>query len=105
MAILKSEKLFPKYNAWLNINTKSFSLGRKEQLSEETISKTLKMLFCPICDIYDCGIHCDDNTNFALSHHYISHKNRPTQKKNITSAKALLLHYHKLIRDEPILQG
>lgn len=39
------------------------SMETNEQINEVTMPKTMKMLFCSICLIYDCGQHSlDSNT-------------------------------------------
>lgn len=48
------------------------------------------MLFCPICEIYDCGIHIDDSSTFGHSHHYV-HPVNITSNQDLTQSALNLL--------------
>jgi hypothetical protein len=93
MAVLGSEKYFSKHNAMLNSSTTTFSVALNEQINEVTISKTLKMLFCPICDIYDCGIHTDDLNTAGHSYNYVHPNNKHSHSQMVGSALELLHEY------------
>jgi hypothetical protein len=58
----------------------SFSIGAGEDIDEVSMAKTLKMLFCSVCNIYDCGRHEDDPINFNFEHHYAAPKNLVSQR-------------------------
>ena len=74
----------------LNIRSSVFSVGPTDQINEITMGRTLKMLFCPICDIYDCGIHDDDITNPLQMHHFVNPNNLIEMEDRIESALNLL---------------
>jgi len=54
------------------------------------MGRTLKMLFCSICDIYDCGLHDDDITNPMQMHHFVNPNNLIDTEDRVESALALL---------------
>ena len=68
------------------------------------MSKTMKMLFCSICCIYDCGQHSlDDNMKdviyivYQKQYQYISPKNKISQKQKLRTALTMVYSYKDLI--------
>jgi len=60
--------------------------------------KTLKMLFCPVCLIYDCRKHSlDENVFEERNYQYLSPENMLGEEEKLFSAIKLCLAHNELV--------
>lgn len=60
----------------------------------------MKMLFCPLCNIYDCGMHEDDSVDYIYGFHYASYENMLSPDEMTRSALKLMSEQALIFRGE-----
>lgn len=60
----------------------------------------MKMLFCPLCNIYDCGMHEDDSVDYEYGFHYASYENMLSSEEMTRSALKLMGEQELIFRGE-----
>jgi hypothetical protein len=77
----------------------------QDEISEVSMPKTMKQLFCWICLIYDCQLHSLEETAKERSFHFAAPKNLHSPKEHIAAGITLYAHYQHLLKMDAIPAG